>query len=539
MSKPLDALGQQWRSVPAGSRMMALIAIVGLAITGFFIYQQMNQVDWAVLYANVDDATASDVLAGLDAHGIEYKIEGNGSRILVPRDQLASSRVALAGDGVTAQAVPDGFDEIFSNQGLASSDFEQRVNYERSLEGELARTLLTMEPVAGARVQLSLPEPSIFIGSGTDTAEQPTASVMLSLRRDLTAAEADTIANVIASSVEGLNADQVTIATADGTMLRAAGSETGAASSTGNLQVTRDFEADLSTRLTELARAMTGQPNATVEVTAVLDFTESTVDKEVIDPEKNATTAVHESTETWTGSGGSAGGASGPDGGPTNAGGTDGTYDKSDKTTTYVPGDRTITHSTITTPTVTALSVAVVIPVISDATGAQPVVIDEETLARVLGTAAGIDTERGDAIEVAVVPAVATDTGDLVTDPTSPVAAPAPTPVTLLAAAAAAGAFLMMLVAIVMRRRRKNQGGAYVATDFPSQSEGKAKKGKKNKGKSDAQTEILELIPRIASERSGQKSDRQAVDEIKADLERMLAESPDSLAALLSGWMAK
>ena len=119
-----------------------------------------HEVDWAVLYANVDDTTASDVLAGLDAHGIPYQVDGNGTRILVPRRQLATTRVTLAGEGITAQPVPQGFDEIFANQGLASSDFEQRVNYERALEGELARTLLAMEPVAGAHVQLSIPEQS-------------------------------------------------------------------------------------------------------------------------------------------------------------------------------------------------------------------------------------------------------------------------------------------------------------------------------------------------------------------------------------------
>ena len=88
--------------------------------------------------------------------------------------------------------MPEGFDEIFAKQGLASSDFEQRVNYQRALEGELARTLLAMEPVPGARVQLSIPEQSLFVGSRRGPAKTPAASVMLELRRDLTAAESDT-----------------------------------------------------------------------------------------------------------------------------------------------------------------------------------------------------------------------------------------------------------------------------------------------------------------------------------------------------------
>jgi flagellar M-ring protein FliF len=531
-----DSLNAKWRELGFGQRFTLIAGTLAVALVGYIGYQKVNQPNWAVLEANVSDSTASTILAGLDAHGIAHKVEGNGTRILVPKEQLDSSRLALAGDGITAQPQPEGFDEIFANQGLASSDFEQRVNYERALEGELARTLLTMEPVAGARVQLSIPEPSIFIGDGTNTTDKPTASVVLSLHRDLTRAESDTIANVIASSVEGLTPDQVTIAAADGSLLRAAGSDEGASgASTHNIDVTREFETGLSTRLTELARTLTGEPNAKVEVRAVLDFTESSVEKEVIDPTKNTPTAEHETTEKWTGSGGSAGGVVGADGGPVDASGSsNGTYDKTDKTTSYTPGDRTITRSTTSTPTVTRLSVAVVVPVPPNADGKVESPVDEDTLSRVLGPAAGIDTERGDTIEVAVVPAAVTDTGDLITsDPTAAVV-PAKPQTSLIGGAAAGGAFLMLLIGMMMRRRRKKK--ERVAVHNPAMLDAGGKKAKKGKkGAADPTT----ALPATVHAAAPSDPDRQAVDEIKGDLERMLAESPESLAALLSTWMAK
>ncbi|MEA3183702.1 MAG: flagellar M-ring protein FliF, partial [Ilumatobacteraceae bacterium] len=371
MKEAVDSANAKWRGLAFGQRMSLVFGVLAVALVGYVGYQKVNQPTWAVLEANVDDATASTILAGLDAHGVAHKVEGNGTRILVPKDQLASSRLALAGDGITAQPQPAGFEEIFAKQGLASSDFEQRVNYERALEGELARTLLTMQPVAGARVQLTIPQQSIFIGDGTNSADKPTASVVLSLRRDLTRAESDTVANVIASSVEGLTPGQVTIAAADGTLLRAAGSDqTTTGGSTHNIDVTREFETSLSTRLTDLARTLTGQANAKVEVRAVLDFTESSVEQEVVDPTKNTPTAQHETTEKWTGTGGTAGGVACASGGPAAASGSsNGTYDKTDKTTTYTPGDRTITKSTTSTPTVTRLTVAVVVPVAADKDG--------------------------------------------------------------------------------------------------------------------------------------------------------------------------
>ncbi|MGZ4764653.1 MAG: flagellar basal-body MS-ring/collar protein FliF [Ilumatobacteraceae bacterium] len=537
MKETIDNANTKWRELTFGQRFTLILGTLAVIITGYVVYQKVNQPNWAVLEANVDDATASKVLAGLDAHGIAHKVDGNGTRIMVPKDQLDSSRLALAGDGITAQPQPEGFDQIFAAQGLASSDFEQRVNYQRALEGELARTLLTMEPVAGARVALSIPQPSIFIGDGSTTADKPTASVVLSLRRDLTRAESDTIANVIGSSVEGLTPDQVTIASADGTLLRAAGADQGATgSTTHNIDATREFETGLSARLTDLARTLSGQPNAKVEVRAVLDFTESTVEKEVIDPTKNTPTAEHETTEKWTGSGGTAGGVTGADGGPLAASGSsNGTYDKTDKTTTYTPGDRTVTKSTTSTPSVTRLSVAVVVPVVPNADGKVESPVDADTLTRVLGPAAGIDTKRGDTIEVAVVPAAVTDTGKLITATPAAAAAAAPK-TTLIGEAAGGGAFFMLVVAMMMRRRRKKKERRRTA-ESPVTMSASGGKGRK-KGKKGA-VDPADGLPAVVRSPMPTDPDRQAVDEIKGDLERMLNESPESLTALLSTWMAK
>lgn len=533
MKEALGSVRGKWTALESGTRLMLIVGLLGLAIAGYVIYERANFVEWAVLYSNVDDATASDVLAGLDAHGIPYKVEGNGTRILVPADELATTKVVLAGDGVTAQPVPEGFDEIFAQQGLASSDFEQRVNYQRALEGELARTLLAMEPVAGARVQLSIPEPTLFVGSGEAPADGPTASVMLQLNRDLTRDESDTIANIVASAVPGLSADQVTIASADGTLLRSPGGSTSTGdSSEGNLQLATDYETALSQRLTSLARTLTGTTTATVEVRAAFDFTQSTIEKDVIDPTKNTPTAEREMTESWTGSGSQAGGASGVDGGPTSSGSSDGTYEKSDKTTTFVPGDRTITKSTITTPSVTRLNVAVVVPVGAAAAGGSNPALDEQTLSRVIGSAAGIDEARGDTIEVAVVPATVTDGGSLITDPATPTGTESPAnadqlPIDLLLAAAGAGAFVMLLLSLFGRRRRRRSAAAIGATG-----------GRRRGRKGQPEVPATEVMPRV-DELPPMDPDRQAVEEIKHDLERMVAESPESLAALLSTWMAK
>lgn len=569
-NQQLDGYATKWKALSIGQRVTIMTVVLGVAVGGYIVYGKATATKYSVLYANLDDTTASDVLAKLDAKGIPHQLEANGTRILVPTDQLASSRLELAADGVTGQAVPKGFDEIFSNQGLASSDFEQRVNYERALEGELARTLLAMEPVAGANVQLSIPEQSIFIGDGGDPGQVPTASVMLSLKRPLTSQEINTVASMISSSVEGLTPEQVTIASSDGTLLQAAGADTaagGGGSTTKNLEVTRDYENTLSTRLTQLARTLTGQPGATVEVRAVMDFTQSTVEQEKIDPAQNTPTAEHESTETWTGTGSTAGGTTGVDGGPVGATG-DGTYEKSDKTTTFTPGDRTITKSTTTTPTLTRLSIAVVVPVAALSTAAADAaaaaaaatagstgastatttavtvdantsVVDDAMLTRLIGSAAGIDATRGDTIEVAMVPATAADTGVLITaDTLDPTVVPPTTPTTTMyAQAAGAGALGMFLIVMMLRRRRRKKEKLQALILGDAGGRGKRKKSKKGTG--DADVLATTALPAIVKATSGKDPDREAVDEIKGDLERMMNESPESLAALLSSWMAK
>lgn len=547
MTKMFGSLNAKWSALTPGRRMayglLAALVIVG----GYLAYAQTTKTTWGVLYANLDDQTASDVMQKLDAGGIPHKLDGNGSRILVPKEQLAATRLTLAGEGVTGQPVPPGFDEVFAGQGLATSDFEQQVNYERALEGELARTLLAMEPVQGASVQLSLPERSLYIGTGADEAATPTASVLLSLRRPLTGREVDTVANLVSSSVEGLTVDAVTIASTDGQLLHAAGTDAAGTGSTESLQVTREYEQALSGRLTELVRIATGSPTATVEVRADLDFTSTNTEQETIDPTLNTPTAQRTMTETYEGTGGGAG-TVGIDGGPIDAASSgQGTYSKSDETVQFTPGDRKVVRSTSSAPTVRRLNLAVVVPV-PTVGGAAPVApIDPTTIQQVVTSAAGIDAARGDSVAIAIVPAIATDDGGLIT---TPVEAPTTEPaddLTPIASGVAAGIVAMGLLMLVLRQRRRRRAKALAAelselgtNEQLAEAVGRGRTRGKRRRRRDRPAQQPALLP--AAQRIDQPitdPDRVAVDEIRSDLERMLNESPESLAALLSSWMAK
>lgn len=541
MNPSIESARNKWRATEPGTRVMLFVGIAAVVVAGLLVQNRLNQVDWGVLYANVDDTTASEVLAALDSRGIQYKVEGNGTRILVPKDQISTTRVALAGDGISGTAVPQGFDDLFPSSGLGSSDRQEQINYQRALEGELARTLLAMEPVAGARVQLSIPEQSLFIGSGTQDTAKPTASVMLQLRRDLDRNEVDAIANLVASAVPKLSTNDVTIASSDGQLLKAPAddSDPGAADVKDNLQYQSDLESTMSKRLTELVRSMTGRSDATVSVHAEMDFTQSTTEDVTITSD-TVISRQDVTLETWNGTGSNPNGSVGTDGGPgTNASGA-GEYTKEHRVTEATPINSTTQQITSLTPTLKALHVAVVVPQAAATANASGVTLTKEDVTKFVEDAAGLNKNGrvDDTISVSLdAPAatvtdntgLVTDDGGTVTDATASNAQELP--LDLLVIAGCGGAFLMLLLSLFGRRKARRARKEAKALE-------KAMRGGKKKRKK-GEPDATEILPQIPVAPMPADPERVAADEIKRDLERMVGESPESLAALLSTWMAK
>ncbi len=524
MKNAADGLTSKITAIPPARRLGIVVTAVVVMVAGFFAYQTVSQPDWAVLYANLDDSSASTVLAALDGKSIAYKIEANGTRVLVARDQLVTTRLALAAEGKGGQAVPKGW-ELMDGQGLATSDFAQRVNYQRALEGELARTLMAMDPVDSATVHLTLPDKPVYAGSSSGNATSPTASVLVKLNRELNDGEVDTVTNLVASSVVDLSPASVTVASTDGTILHAPGDGSSATigSSTG-LKATRNYEAALSTELTALVRAMTGQSGAQAVVRAELDLSQTTVESETIDPTKRVPTAESSDTENWTGTGANATGAVGVDGGPIASADSNGTYTKSNETKTYT-GDRVVTK-TITPPgAVKKLSVAVVVPVAAS-TDAAATPLDTAAISSAMSAAAGLDTARGDTIAVTTVTAVAVAADAGTAGTTEPVVAAKKS--LTIPIAAGAGAFVIMLI-VVMKRKKSRSKKAEIGGGGGGKEAKKTKKG--------ALPDTAALAAMLAASTSG--ASEAAMEDIRSDLARLANESPESLATLLSSWLAK
>lgn len=240
------------------------VAVVAAII---FISRLGGSTSMGILYSGLEPETAAGVVDELESRGIPYELSDNGRVVWVPRQQVASARLDMSAVGLPDSA--DGW-SILDDQGITSSEFDQRVGYQRAMEGELARTIAVIDGVSGANVHLVIPEQDLFVGDEI----QASASVLLQTGgTQIAATQVQAIVNLVASSVEGLTTDQVTVTDDAGRML-AGGDADGLAGmeSDNQVRMRESFEGDLARELEQLLVAVVGPGRAVVNVSADLDF---------------------------------------------------------------------------------------------------------------------------------------------------------------------------------------------------------------------------------------------------------------------------
>src|SRR5262245_57042779 len=202
---------------PPARRVALLATAVGSVALVLGIAWWVQQPLYRPLFTNLSPEDAASIVEALKGQKVSYQIEDGGRAVLVPAERLYELRLALASRGLP-EGGGVGF-ELFDRQSLGQTDFLQRLNYQRALQGELGRTIARLGGVESARVHLALPERSLFVGED----RRPSASVVVKLTpgRALSAAQVDGIVHLVAASVEGLAADAVTVVDEGGRMLTA------------------------------------------------------------------------------------------------------------------------------------------------------------------------------------------------------------------------------------------------------------------------------------------------------------------------------
>src|SRR3954470_20435143 len=195
-------------------RLMAAGSILAVVLLAFLMMRMASAPSYSTVMAGVDPKQTGKITAALDAKGVKYEIQNNGTAIAVEKSQIADARIALAEKGLPSSAQPGM--ELFDKQKLGASDFQQQVTYQRALEGQLASTIGQIDGVGGATVQLVLPQDQLF----DDKQSASKASVLLSGGSgSLQPGAVRGIAQLITGSVKGLELNNVSITDSTGQLL--------------------------------------------------------------------------------------------------------------------------------------------------------------------------------------------------------------------------------------------------------------------------------------------------------------------------------
>ncbi|MBW8779427.1 MAG: flagellar M-ring protein FliF [Burkholderiales bacterium] len=415
---PLDRM----LAMPAGAKMKLGVGVAGLAAVIVAICLWSSQGDYRVLFANLPDKEGGAVVAQLSTMQVPYKFAEGGTAILVPADKVNEVRLKLASAGLPKSSVV-GF-ELMDNAKFGQTQTQERVNLQRALEGELTRTIGSIDAVESARVHLALPNQNGFFREQ----QKPSASVVLMLRggRTLDRSQLAGIVHLVASSVPELQTKDVSVLDQTGALLTENGDR---ANSQGldatQLQYRNQMEAGYTKRIQELLEPVVGRENLRASVTADIDFSQSEATSEQFKPNGNPADATVRSQQS-SDAGGSAGNVpSGVPGASSNQppvaatapingasaplqaaqGGTVGANGHRETVTNYEV-DRTVRVTRNATGLVRHLNAAVVVnqKVNTDAKGkttSTPLSPDEmDKLTALVQEAIGFDQTRGDSVKV-------------------------------------------------------------------------------------------------------------------------------------------
>ena len=263
-----------------------MVGIAASVAIGFAAVLWSQGEDYRPLYGSLDRLDSVEVGEVLDFNGIPYKIDISTGALLVPAEDMHQARLKLAASGIPASNTV-GFELLDKEQPLGTSQFMETTRYRRGLEGELARTITSINAVRSARVHLAIPKQSVFVRDG----REPSASVFLELfpGRGIQSAQIRGIANLVASSIPELKLENVTVVDQKGNLLSAAMAEDQKlAQASRQLEYTREVESNVIMRVQRLLSPIVGMENFKTEVSADLDFTEIEEAEESYNPDLSA-----------------------------------------------------------------------------------------------------------------------------------------------------------------------------------------------------------------------------------------------------------
>lgn len=523
LTRALAPYRRTFAQFTSAQKAIVLIGTGALLIAGFLVFRWASTPSYAPLFGNLTAADAAAVIDELDADGVPYKLSNGGATVMVPQDKVYATRIRLSGQGLPS-ASDSGY-SLLDEQSLSTSQFQEQTNFKRAMEAELANTIEAINGVRSAVVHLALPPKQVF----ADEQDPATASVLVSATpgAELDQEQVQAVVHLVASSIDGLAPEKVTVADSTGKVLSATDG-TGGLDGSRSRQVT-DYQDELNGRIQGMLDKVVGAGNSTVAVTANLDLDKAVRETKSYTYDKdNVPLSETRNTETYSGTGAGSGltGVVGPDGqmdSSGTAGGAPSSYKKSTVTADNAVGQ--VVERRETAPgSVRKLHVGVVV----DAAVARNLDLDD--LMGLISNAIGIDAKRGDTVQVSTLPfdRTAEEAAKAELAAADKEAAKAEQ-MSLYRNIAFGLALLLVLVLAWLRARRRA------------------------KAREEATTYVVEQLRQDALERANtqpalepsaamlalEKAEASEADAMRQELEALVERQPEDVAALLRGWLVE
>jgi flagellar M-ring protein FliF len=400
---------------PIVRQIAVMVGIAASVAIGVAVVLWSQTPSYSPLFGNLPQKDAMEIAQALQAAGIPYEVDQSNGIVMVPSSELQAARMKLAGQGLP-QSGSVGFELLQEDTGFTTSRLVESARYQRAIEGELARSIMTLASVESARVHLATPKQSVFIR----TRKYPSASVVVKLYpgRSLDKGQVEAITHLVAASVPELDVQSVTVVDQRGQLLSSKKDSREMELTSSQFEYTRGLEEHFKQRVEDILAPLVGRENLRAEVTADVDFTMTEQTQEYFNPDANALRseqineqqsllgevqgvpgalsnqppAAGRAPEVATG-----GGAGQPGGTPVNS---------SKRATRNYEVDKTISHTRLPNNQIRRLSVAVVINdrfVTGEEGKIQPVERTPEEITRITNLvkdAIGYNLQRGDSIQV-------------------------------------------------------------------------------------------------------------------------------------------
>ncbi|ABK52614.1 flagellar M-ring protein FliF [Acidothermus cellulolyticus 11B] len=522
----LDRIRAVFGEFTAGQKMVTALIVLALVIGAVLFRSWAAKPSYAPLFSNLAASDAAAITDKLNSLKEPYRLADGGSTILVPQKDVYQLRLDMAKANLPASS-QSGF-SLLDKGGITTSEFQQNVAYQQALESELAKTIEAINGVQSAIVNIVLPQTDVF----TQDSSKPTASVLVTTQPSstLTPEQVQAIVHLVASSVEGLNPADVTVADSQGHVLSAPGMDGQlSAASTLQDQQTAAYEQRVAQAVQNLLQPLVGPGHVVVQVNAALNFdTKSTTSETYLQPSPGTTPiplSQSWSYETYSGTNQAATGILGPDNiaVPTPSP-SPGTYQSQSATVDNAIG-RVVEEVKTAPGSVERLSVAVLL----DSAAAKNVNLTD--VKNLVTSAAGVQTSRGDSVSVATMPF---DTSQQAAEKKALAAAQKAQSMNKLVGYAKDAVIALIVLGIIFFFLRRAKKAAEVSPILSLAERVELEEARRRAALGGGDGAERKEIP------SGQKpADRlEITTPLAAEIGELVERQPEEVAQLLRGWLA-